>query len=56
MKQICSSSIGMKLTNDNVTFPYTFLVLFPGTGVEGNGRYSPITLRIAIYFEVISPS
>ncbi len=46
----------MKLTNDNCTVPYAFFVLFPGTGAGGNGKYLPITLRIAIYFEVISPS
>jgi len=46
----------MKLTNDNCTVPYAFFVLFAGTGVGGSGKYLPMTLRIAMYFEVISPS
>jgi hypothetical protein len=31
-------------------------VLFVGIGVVGNGKYLPMTDRIAINFEVISPT
>jgi hypothetical protein len=44
-----------KLTNDKRTLPYAFFVLFAGTGVGGNGEYLLIKVRMAIYFEVISP-
>ncbi len=49
------SYFDIRLTNDNWTLPYAFFVLLPGTGIDGSGKYLPIKVRMAVYFEVISP-